>query len=456
VPEPGKRAARPDGEFGRTMRNDGQVQRRTGMRWASFFARIRPYAGRSAFLLLCIVMLVAYAWYTRFVIKELQQDAIDVTQTYAELIRTAISENMDDGEMNVVFEEVIRKANNPIIVTDSTWRPVLWKNINTGPFYRREPVRIDDTTTATRLYLDNKIADFRRMFDPKVLSVDDGRLRIGYLVFGQSDLVTSLRWVPFLGVTVVAMFMIFAYVVFNTIRITERSSLWAGLAKETAHQLGTPISSLMGWTEYMKAVGEEEEKKSEAAAAYVRQVHGICDNMEHDLTRLRKITNRFSQVGSLPSLAPTDLNSVIEETKEYLTMRLPVLRRRIEIHTELGELPPVRINRDLIEWVFENLMKNSINAIRGDGGRIEIRTEYVEVDRVVRVSHADNGGGIPWKDRKKIFSPGYTTKKRGWGLGLTLAKRIVEDYHRGHIYLSRSQPGKETVFYVDLPATGPA
>jgi signal transduction histidine kinase len=130
-----------------------------------------------------------------------------------------------------------------------------------------------------------------------------------------------------------------------------------------------------------------------------------------------------------------------------------VLRKRIEITTVPGQIPMVDLNRDLIEWVFENLMKNSINAIRRDDGVIEIRTEYIEVDRVVRVSHSDNGAGIARKDRGKVFSPGFTTKKRGWGLGLTLAKRIVEDYHRGRIYLSRSIPDRETVFYVDLPVS---
>ncbi|MBD3243932.1 MAG: hypothetical protein GF331_25290 [Chitinivibrionales bacterium] len=417
------------------------------------FSRFRHYAVKYVALALCILFFVGYAFYTRHVIERLHQDAIDVTQTYAELMRTAITENMSDGEMNVVFEEVIQKANNPIIVTDTTWRPILWKNILRGPLYNRQPVSIEDTTAETRQYLDNKIVEFRRTFDPKPLIVQRTGARIGYLVFGPSDLVESLRVVPFLGITVVVLFLIFSYLVFNTMRVTERSNLWAGLAKETAHQLGTPISSLMGWVEFMKAMGEDQ---SSGGPEYVSQVNDICDNMEHDLTRLRKITNRFSQIGSLPALLPTDLNSVIEDTKNYLQLRLPVLRKRIEIRTELNSVPPVNLNRDLIEWVFENLMKNSINAMKREDGVIEIRTEYIEVDGIVRVSHSDNGTGIARKDRGRIFSAGFTTKKRGWGLGLTLAKRIVEDYHRGRIYLSRSVPDRETVFYVDLPANGAA
>lgn len=417
-----------------------------------FPVRFRQYLVKYAILAVCVLLFIGYAFYTRYVISRLHQDAIEVTQTYAELMRTAISENMSHGEMNVVFEEVIKKASNPIIVTDTTWRPILWKNMMRGPYWHREEVAIDDTTAHTRQYLDNSIAEFRRLFEPKPLVLAGGDYRIGYLVFGPSDLVTSLRWVPFLGLTVVVFFMVFAYLVFNTIRVTERSNLWAGLAKETAHQLGTPISSLMGWVEYMKTMGEVEGQVS-SGEDVVRQVREICENMEHDLTRLRKITNRFSQIGSLPALVPSDLNGVIEETKDYLKLRLPVLRRRIEITTAYGEVPPVDLNRDLIEWVFENLMKNSVNAIKRDDGAINIKTEYIEVDRLVRVSHSDNGPGIARALRHRIFTPGFTTKKRGWGLGLALAKRIVEDYHKGRIYLSRSVADRETVFYVDLPVS---
>lgn len=422
--------------------------RHIGQRLLLMLTRFRQYAVKYVLLATCIIFFVGYAFYTRYVIARLHQDAIDVTQTYAELMRTAITEDMTSGEMNVVFEEIIQKTNNPVIVTDTTWRPISWRNINRGPFYDRTPVAITDTSTDTRRYLDNRIVEFRRMFDPKPLIVENGNIKIGYLVFGPSDLVESLRWVPFLGVTVVVLFLIFSYLVINTIRVTERSNLWAGLAKETAHQLGTPISSLMGWVEFMKAMGEEEEE-----TAYVKQVNDICDNMEHDLTRLRKITNRFSQIGSLPALVPTDLNAVVKDTTDYLKVRLPVLRKRIDITTDTQTLPMVDLNRDLIEWVFENLMKNSINALKRDDGAIFIRTEYIEVDGIVRVSHMDNGSGIARKDRGRIFSPGFTTKKRGWGLGLTLAKRIVEDYHKGRIYLSRSIPDKETVFYVDLPVS---
>jgi signal transduction histidine kinase len=177
--------------------------------------------------------------------------------------------------------------------------------------------------------------------------------------------------------------------------------------------------------------------------------------MDNDLSRLRKITARFSQIGSLPVLAKADLNAVIEDAKKYLAMRLPLLRKTIEIKTEFGTLPQVNLNKDLLEWVLENLMKNSVDAIHHDRGAIEIRTENVAHKNVVRTYVTDNGSGISWEDQKKVFSPGFTTKKRGWGLGLTLAKRIVEDYHNGQIYVNWSQKGKGTTICIDLPVKEP-
>jgi signal transduction histidine kinase len=205
----------------------------------------------------------------------------------------------------------------------------------------------------------------------------------------------------------------------------------------------------MGWVEFMKGTTPDDEGFD--PAVLVKQMHTICDDMENDITRLRKITNRFSQIGSTPVLIRRNVNAVVEDAKKYLAMRLPLLKKRIELVSAYGELPEVAVNRDLLEWVFENLTKNSIDAITGDRGKIEIKTEYVDAERLVRVSLTDNGKGISWENQKKVFSPGYTTKKRGWGLGLTLAKRIVEDYHGGRIYVKWSQKNKGTVICVDLP-----
>jgi nitrogen fixation/metabolism regulation signal transduction histidine kinase len=173
--------------------------------------------------------------------------------------------------------------------------------------------------------------------------------------------------------------------------------------------------------------------------------------MHNDLARLRKISNRFSQIGSKPTLKKNNVREIVEESVKYFHTRLPLLGKRIEIKCTFSQMPKVLLNRDLIEWVLENLFKNSVDAIEKNEGLIEIKTELIETDRIVRIQHVDNGRGISWDNQKNIFSPGYTTKTRGWGLGLTLAKRIIEDYHKGQIYVSWSQKDKGTAFFIDLP-----
>ena len=411
--------------------------------------RIRPFTGKYVLLLACIVGFIWYAQYTRTIILQLQEEAVTVTQTYAELIRTAITERMNNEEMNVIFEEIIRKSDIPVIITDTLWTPLMWRNIVTGPFFHRKEVLTHDTTPAAIAEVRRKMGEFKKSYTPKVLYLSETQSKIGYLVFGNSELIGSLSRMPVIETGLIAAFIFFAYLGFYNIRVTERSSLWVGLAKETAHQLGTPISSLMGWIEYIRSLNNPEDPIE--PEEFVKQVYKVCDNMENDLSRLRKVTSRFSQIGSVPTMTACDINAVLSDAATYFKARLPFLGKRIEIRLQAGALPSVAANRQLMEWVFENLMKNSVDAITRPDGIISIKTEYLEGEKRVRISHADNGKGISWEDQKKIFVPGFTTKKRGWGLGLTLAKRIIEDYHKGHIYLSWSQKDKGTEFCIDLP-----
>jgi hypothetical protein len=400
-------------------------------------------------LLACIAGFIWYAQYTRTIIMQLQEESVSVTQTYAELIRTAITERMNNEEMNVIFEEIIRKANIPVIITDTLWNPIMWRNVVVGPFFHRTEVPTHDTSAAAIAKIRTNVAEFKRSYTPKVLYLSETQSKLGYLVFGNSELIHSLSRMPYIEAGLVAAFIFFAFLGFHNIRVTERSNLWVGLAKETAHQLGTPISSLMGWVEYMGSLTRADDPID--PEDFVKQVHSVTDNMGNDLLRLRKVTSRFSQIGSVPALVPCDINSVLSDAATYFRTRLPFLGKHIEIRLSPGVLPTIAANKQLIEWVFENLLKNSVDAIVKPDGLIEIKTDYVGTDKIVRISHADNGKGISREDQKKIFAPGFTTKKRGWGLGLTLAKRIVEDYHKGRIYLSWSQKDKGTTFFIDLP-----
>ncbi|WP_423838874.1 sensor histidine kinase [Thermaurantimonas aggregans] len=226
--------------------------------------------------------------------------------------------------------------------------------------------------------------------------------------------------------------MLLAYVAFSSARKAEQDRVWTGLAKETAHQIGTPLSSLLGWLEILK-MGEHDPQ--------------MVEEMQKDLDRLQKITGRFSKIGSQPTLEQGDLRTVIKNSTEYLNTRIP---RRVQIILQLPDDPIVlRFNSLLMEWVLENLIRNALDAIEGEG---TITIKLSKSDKRVELTVADTGRGIPRHLHKAIFRPGYTTKSRGWGLGLSLARRIITDYHGGKIFVAHSEPGKGTTFKVVLPS----
>lgn len=418
-------------------------------KWYWFFVKLRPFTTKYFFLFICLVGLMLHAVYTNYMIGRLQKSADIATDNYAMLISAALFDKMGaDGE-KMIFGSIVDNFDIPIIITTPSLKPIIWRNVYTGPFYNRKEIDMDDQSHQTRSILDKKVIELKQEYPPKIIYGRDRKTQVGYLFFGNSALIRGLAWLPFIEGTFIIIFSAFVYFALHNIMVTERSNLWVGLAKETAHQLGTPLSSLMGWIEYIKTLYGGEETTD--AEALVSKIPVVCDDMQKDITRLQKVTSRFSQIGSRPALAYGNLNDIIRESIKYFNNRLPLIGKRIEIKTSFAELPSVALNKELIEWVFENLLKNAIDAIEKNEGLIEIKTEFIEVDSLVRVHHTDNGKGISWDLYNTIFSPGYTTKIRGWGLGLTLAKRIIEDYHRGRIYVAWSHKGKGTTICIDLP-----
>ena len=218
------------------------------------------------------------------------------------------------------------------------------------------------------------------------------------------------------------------------------------MAKETAHQLGTPLSSLSGWIELMRTELEEDWRRER-----FRRFDEALREMESDMGRLNRIVSRFSRIGSLPELKPASVTEVISDTTEYFRHRMPQLGRRIEIREEYEEVPQVPMDRELLEWAFENLLRNAIDAMDKSEGCIEVRVR-VRVDRrTMEIEFEDNGRGMGPNERRKAFLPGYTTKKRGWGLGLAFVKRIVEEYHWGEIHIKESIPREGTTIQLLLP-----
>ncbi|MFW5813222.1 MAG: sensor histidine kinase [Fibrobacterota bacterium] len=412
--------------------------------------KVQPFSGRTVLLITCIGAFLFYIVFFRAFIGSLRVQTEQSSSVYAELISSLLEEDMSHEEKGALFRKVFRQSSNPLVVTGLNGEPVYWANIKKRRFLTEEVLPDPDHAGKTHYRYVKKRADrYRGKFTPQIIRSKENGSAWGYLVFGSNPFIDSLFWMPFIEIGLLLGIIITTYSSFRNIRITERSNLWVGLAKETAHQLGTPISSLMGWVEYLKSVRDCDVKVDRDEL--LLQVEKICEDMDYDLKRLKKVTARFSQIGSVPSLVSHNINDSVSDVISYFKIRLPLHRRRITMEASFGELPRIAVNRELLEWVFENMIKNSIDAIQKSDGIIEIRTEYVGCDHLVRITHRDNGKGVLKEDYRKIFAPGYTTKKRGWGLGLTLAKRIIEDYHGGRIYISWSQKEKGTVFTIDLP-----
>ncbi|MBN1211824.1 MAG: HAMP domain-containing histidine kinase [candidate division Zixibacteria bacterium] len=397
------------------------------------------YIGKSTllktFLLLGIVVIaVVFIWYTFSVIDYLKEDTRSQVEKYVRLWQLAANSPTSGNELQFIFNEIIVKATFPIIVLDGDREPLYWRNV--------KGISDDDTTRSSYLEIKKKVEAMNRDNGEYPLYFGEGY--VNYFYYGDSEVINRLKMMPFIEIGIVLAFMLVGIIGFQNIRRSEERHIWVGMAKETAHQLGTPISSLMGWLEMLE--GDPETLPGESR----KMLDETIDNMKIDITRLQKVAKRFGMIGSVPELEESDLNKIIEEVVEYYRRRLPFQGRGIRIDFNAGEVPRVQLNPELFSWVLENMIKNSLEAVDSKTGRIEIRTGPSFDNRGVIIELTDNGRGISNAAARKIFRAGFTTKKRGWGLGLTLVKRIVEEYHVGKIWLKTSRPG-ETVFEIMLP-----
>ena len=320
----------------------------------------------------------------------------------------------------------------PFVITDAADNPQQWKiwdellaaKTATPEQYERAKMFVHSSKTVGRYSL---------------LQANPGALQ-GYL-YREVIPDYGIFVMPIVLVVVFSTVLIVGFLSYRRIKTVEQASIWGGLAKETAHQLGTPISSLMGWVELSM---ELDKQRGDNATTE------IYTNMQSDLTRLQRITERFGKIGSYPQQTRININSVIGDAVAYFQKRLPNLSKQIELRVVERELPEIVANADLLQWVFENLIRNSLDAIDKENGIIEIDPRLLPKERQIVILYKDNGQGIPRQNRNKIFQPGMTTKKHGWGLGLTLVKRIIEAYHHGQIRLIHTS-SEGTTFEIVLP-----
>ncbi len=399
----------------------------------------RLYIGKSTyfkiFLLIGVAVISAvFVWYTFNVIDKLQKSTRSQVVKYVKLWQLAASSTTGPDELQFIFDEIIVKADFPIIVLDENDEPVFWRNI--------DEISASDTSTQAKVFLKREVTEMIASNGRFPLEFGEGH--VSYFCYGDSAVIRQLTMMPFIEIGIVIAFLLVALIGFQNIKRSEERHIWVGMAKETAHQLGTPITSLMGWIEVM------ESEATEAGGEHEESIKEALGNMRVDTGRLQRIANRFGQIGSVPETTEQDVNSLVLETVEYYRRRLPFEGKGVVINFTQGEIPKVQLNPELFGWALENLLKNALQAVDSKTGQIDIVTSYVEAQNQTHIEITDNGKGIPPAAVRKIFRAGFTTKKRGWGLGLTLVKRIVEEYHNGRLVLKKTRPG-DTTFEITLP-----
>jgi len=377
-------------------------------------------------ILIAIASALSILYYTNVIVKNLELREKQIANLYAKSIEYIVN-SPGTSEFTFIFDQIILAIDFPVIVTDRERNPLFYRNIE-----------IDTTLSKKQRekILRREIEKMEKTFEPIKIAYQD-TLILNYVFYGNSKLVEQLKILPYIILIVAGIFVLIGYLSFSYIKKTEQSNIWVGLARETAHQLGTPLSSLYGWLEILRTKIDNGE-----------DVSNVIHEIENDLNKLNKITQRFSKIGSKAELVEEKISDVINSVIRYFEKRIPHSGKKIMISIKGDMDAKAFINRELFEWVIENLLKNSLDAIENSEGKIEFKIQ--EKGKLVIIDVSDTGRGINMKYRKDIFRPGYTTKKRGWGLGLSLSKRIIEIYHGGKLFLKESKIGKGSTFRIVL------
>ncbi|MDE6065738.1 MAG: HAMP domain-containing histidine kinase [Duncaniella sp.] len=392
---------------------------------------IRRY-GIILFMVVSFIVVGIFLYYSDSLVRDLSEQERSRMQIWADATREIVRTSSEEGDnavssMDFLLSIIEGNSNIPVLLTDDTGSILMHRNF-------RLPEPID---SAAPLYISERNLDFLRgklskmRQTPNVIAIDMGDAGSQYLYYEDSRLLKALSYYPYIQVIVLMAFILIVYYAVSSTQRAEQNKVWVGLSKETAHQLGTPISSLLAWMELLEGMGVDKETVGE---------------MNKDVKRLATIASRFSKIGSRPSMEDEDLNEVAIRSAEYMATRIS---RRISLTITPSQTPlPVRMSAPLTEWVMENLIKNAVDAMEGSGS-ISVNIYRDKTNAVVDIS--DTGKGISRKHQKTIFNPGFTTKTRGWGLGLTLARRIIEEYHNGRIYVKQSELGVGTTFTIEIP-----
>ncbi len=360
-----------------------------------------------------LVIALSSLFYTNSLVEKLAIEEAKKVELVAEATKRSIT---TDGDISFFHKIIVGNTTVPVILTDKEFNVVSWRNLDSASV-------ADDED-----YLLHKLADMKAQREPIEIPVFGTEKQ--YIFFEHSILINLLAYYPYMQLSVIGLFIIISYFAFSSSRNAEQNQVWVGMSKETAHQLGTPLSSLMGWVEYLKTTEVD---------------NSIVEEISKDVSRLETITDRFSKIGSEPSFENVSAKKAIDQVIGYLRLRIS---DKVKITVSGDESISLRLCVPLFEWVIENITKNAVDAMEGKG---EINITVAKESQKTILELSDTGKGIPKQDFNKVFKPGFTSKKRGWGLGLSLVRRIVEEYHDGKIFVKSSELGKGTTFRIELP-----
>lgn len=368
-------------------------------------------------LLLITALLIGAAslWYTNQLVKKLAEEERKKIELWAEATRRLADVTEINSDIN--FLSIVIGNNNtiPVIWADDKFSVISYRNL-------------DSLKALDKNYLEEQVKEMRIEHEP--IEIKIGKNLKQYILYNDSELIVRLRFYPFFQLAVIALFLFVSYLAFSTSRKAEQNQVWVGMAKETAHQLGTPLSSLMAWLELLKMKGTSIEYTSE---------------LEKDINRLQTITERFSKIGSAPALSKVNVFEVLTRSVDYIKTRSSGSVEFVIDPPSTETFAPMNV--PLFEWVIENVLKNALDATSGKG---KISLHITDQQQFVYIDITDSGKGISKATYQTIFKPGYTTKNRGWGLGLSLSKRIIEEYHDGQIFVKSSELNKGTTFRIVL------
>ena len=369
-----------------------------------------------------LILIIGLLAYSNSIVSRLKNDNREIVKLYSEIIAKTVNEDSDTN-LSFVFDEIIKKVQFPIIYSDPESKPIYSRNLS---------------ERLTSEELQKSLASMDQQNDPiPIVYMDrdsNESIILGYLHYGDSDLIRKLQWLPYLEIGVVALFIFIGFIAFNSIRNSEKRNIWVGMARETAHQLGTPVSALMGWVDRLRTHPEESTN--------------VVKEMESDLKRLEQIGSRFSKMGSDSELKSISLKELVDRQSAYLKKRLPLLKKEIALTVSGIDNISIEGNEILLGWAIENVIRNGIDSIQSEKGKVDISISSDDVSGIIQIQ--DSGAGILKKDWKNIFRPGFSTKERGWGLGLSLVNRIINEIHDGEIKVLHSKIGFGTCFEIRI------